>query len=1555
MTKQFKKGLIAVLVVLMAVLVGFTANSVIGASQATEKPASVVAFENSVKLLPDLTTEQQNKKYLLTGIMGNKQTDADGNVSYDNMKYAIDVWNAYNGAKLQIPDLSKFEHIDLIDAEYLNRFTAYDAILGTKAEGEEYSTYAQLLRFSVDMKQIAEKMDPYITYDASHEKVETLGADITTWGNEKDVSGSIYYYIYNSSAFYREYYRALDRMNQYKETFANIGKLVEAIEYYDVDATTLKGSDAADMYNPEDPNHIIVLDSETSIKAVEEKLATLADVDYKYITGTDEQFNLEKYNAASNALKVLKDKIAAVEGLIDVAYGKISTEKDNEIYYTVRDSIKAAEEAYNALKLEAKYEGGVETAKNYNDLAGKVTNVAKLTEMTAYLNTLDTERIPAVEKLIAYDELNKKGIPELTEASYNIDYRTAIENAERALKVLDNDIKEHDAQVYAIKTAIAEAEAKMAELQAKVNEIKAKHAEEGYDAATDADKEKDEAVLNEYKGYADVVAAKTEELKFDDAYMPEGKDYIVAGYDKLQDSRKQYDAWTDYIKGLLEKVKEVITLQQGTGDGVSALLGEVLNAPFYTTVPWQGKDPVQHQNAFLYAAAKEGDEPIYIADDNYGDRYDFLIKDSPYPPRDDETTPVTAYEVLSYFYMIKGEIQNTVSKIEGEIAKLANAVEALEGKCVYGERDTLLNIWDEYCKLEHYVPGSGSAEDAIDLRHWVSNYRTLEAMHTEFVEEDKLVKLWAATIADIKLPVNVAGFDAIATAEEAYKAIIHYVPATEPALLAEGTEETVTADFGAFLAEAGMANHGEIVLDYSKEYDTYSRAIAARNTLKKTIDDLAKDMRAINTDDSASNLPLNQVVAWTNAVDAITARYEAIADMVKDAEGKEVANIAGDIDYTGAQQYLIKNHGAAHANYKKALRLIERYKVEAAIEELPAPEAVTLAKEVVDAIDNAWLLHDNYLKKYHTSEAENTDEWRATPPHNDFRNDQKLHDCIAKINAINQELNAWMIEVIKLYNKDFPADSNITEIKAELAKAAEFSGYPLDLDAWKAVSDKYAALVGEDVDKIDYVKAASDVLGKMSKVDESGNVIDESTGLYGKSDKVIETLNNDIKTLSDRVNVEGYQFTADDVNAVTDIQKRYNELHKTQQAKVVGYNDILLDARDTLVAVEALKSMVKSLYAEVVTKNNITSYVQFYIDVVKTTYAQFPTDIRQSFDVEGPNFIAPNGYTKNLEEIQAAYDKALKEGTVVRLSELKAAFEQAQKELIDALNGLSTLAEGDTSSALKDAFVKFEKRITDAYTGLINEKVSALKTELEALIKAGDDKLAADLAAAKTELENALKTETANRVAALDEVNNTIATLKTELETKITEQINALEAKLQGVIDAEKAAREDGDTAAANALKTAREALEASIKEAKDAIAKESTDRAAEIAALKTELQGVIDAEKKAREDGDTAAANALKTAREALEKSIADANAAIAKEAKDRADALADVLAKANDAQEAVNKLRADMEKADAELKQQIDDLKSTTTTLTILVIVLVVMVLAALACIILLFIKRK
>ncbi len=1538
MTKQLKKGLIAVLVVLMAVLVGFTANSVIGASQATDKSPIIVEFEGYISKLPDLTDEQKTKEYLFTTIVGANEA---------NLTEAQEIWSAYNSAKGMTTEfgLSGADYND-VDENLRTRFETYDAIIDGAPEGET-SAYGHLMRFRDTMKSIAEGWKPYLTYDSAYQLVIELGKDIKMWADNKATPGNIHYYIKYSSTVdyeYYEYERARRLMEKYENTFKEIGKLVGSIRYYDETAHTMKGNGTDEIYDSANKDHKIVLASGESIQKVTDELAGLAEVDRKYIKnpngGSDEEgTTLATYEAALERFNALDTAVEQVRAAIETAW---TAREEGVTYYTVRHLIALAENGvvaedgtvtthgYNTLVAESRYEGETpaENPVNYNDLVSKLENKDKLVAasvtvegkeykgMQEYLKDLDGNRIPAVEKLIAFDELSKEGIPELNEASYTIGYREAIEKAERAFDpkngMLDVDIINHDAQVY---------------------EILTKRAAEGYDPAKDENKTADDKYLAD-----------------DDAYMPEGQDYIVAGYDKLRDSRKQYDAWTAYIKGLLEKVEQIIHHQQfDKGEGVAVLLAE-LEAPYTNTgAPWQGKETKFHKNAFLYAATTEGETPIYAAGE-----YDFMIHESPYPPRADEKTDVTAYEVLSYFYKIKSEIYTKVNAIEKEIRDLVAA--AAQDGCVYGKRDQLLATWDKYSALEGYVPEFDPNGEALDLRNWITNHAQLETMYNEFLEEDKLVKAWAEAVKTLKdEPVSVADFEAIAKVEEAFKAIVHYVAPTEEDKPAPQADEpapapVATADFGAFLGNEEIKDHGETKLNYSAEWKKYDAAIKARDLLKKTIDDLAgtraeenpedivvDSMWEIDTDDTEDLLPLNQVVAWTNAVNAIKDRYEAIADTVKDAEGKDVANIdkENNIDYTGAQQYLQDNHKVAYANYEKALRLIDRYEVEAAIENIKKevnkadPAVVTLAHKPL--ILNAWDLHHKYLTKYHTSEAENTDEWRNTPPHNDFRNDQDLHNYFAQLNAINQELNAWIAKVINLYYKDlhgeeFTAVNDLTATEAALNEGLNFKGYPLDLDAWKAVSDEYATLVGEDADKIDYVKEAKAVLGEMSKVDESGNVTEKATGLYGKSDEVIADLNARIKTLSEKINgkpatetepaVEPQELNADDIKEVSAIQDRYNELHETQQDLVKGYDSILLDARDTLVAVQALKSMVEALYEEVVLKNNVTSYVQFYIDVVKTTYAQFPTDIRQSFDdKESPNFIKPNGYTKNLEKIQEVYDKALKEETVVRLSELKAAFDKAQAELIAALEGLSTLAEGDTSSALKDAFVKFETRITEAYTELINEKVSALRTELDTLIKAGDDKLVADLAAAKTELEGkiaelqaALEKETADRAAALDAVNKKVADLEKAFDAKLTEKLNALKAELQGLIDAEKAAREAGDA-----------------KATKDA-------------------------------------ADALKAAREALEAAIADANEAIAKESADRAKAVADVLAKANAAQSAadeakaaVEALRDEMQEADEKLQKQIDEIKSTTTTLTILVIVLAVMVLAALACIIILFIKRK
>ncbi len=1703
MTKQLKKGLVAVLIVLMAVLVGFTSNAVIGASRAADdlpedaKPI-VETFNKNVEILKNfnLSEDQMNAEYLLTGILGDKteNVDDEGEPIFKNQDTATAVWKAYNAAKTQIPELTKFAYKDFIPEDLQKVFNAYDDVF-TKA-----GAYKNLIRFTNEMHNIKVGKAPYNTYDASHELVEKMTEDIKTWKEEgrayeesmateeKVHADTLHYYIYHSSFVgfhYYEYKGALDAMNKFEKRFEDIDELIDGIKYYNEEDLTLRPDDEVDTpFSKDEKNHTIVLDSEESINAVTEKLEKKDDKDTDFVDADDRKYieGYEDYLQAVKDLQAWKDLIKEVNDKIDAAY---AAKTDKKVYYTVRDLYYAAKAAYDKLKESSKYEQGDSSQQNYNDLQKGIDkdHVDKYNEMTKYL-TEDTNglyaRIKTLEEKIAE-------LPALEDASYTIEYRTQIEEAEKLFKALDDDIVEHDEWAYPLVIERNKLSVENGELIDAMKKINAKRSAEGYNKEADKDRAADDKVLAENPVKLSVNSARMFELQSqliqDDRYMHRlendeldfSRDFIVTGYDKLRAARAQYDEWTKVIKDRIKDVEELIRLQsEEDGKGVGAVLSRL--RPVYEDTTgefWSGKDWMAHKLAFLYASdkepAQEGYKQIYVKDEvngdiydtPYGEKYNFLVKSPYYSPDGGEVKDCTNYDVIAYFLAKWDEVQKLVGDIDARITNLNDKVKK-EG-CVYGFRAELIDLYADFKAFEHFE-GTDN-----DYTNWITGNDILRGLYKEYIEEEKLVRVWAALMEEknIELPVGVADWADIEELEAAFKAIVHYTGDT--AAIAEnpidfgkyleqtsetynvpnGNEtRTVTqkyADMQAdregkytdiFTDKEGNVLLEGLVLDYSEEYDIYHRAIVAKETLKKAIDDLAKRMSKYDEDtnptgiDTSGEVELNKVDEWTKNVREVEATFKGMAD------GK----VDGDIDYTGSHAKFFTGEEAtyaeAYANYLLALQQIEKYEVEAAIEKIQAEynytndnkTAGTLKEDTLtladgQAISDAWTLHNNFLSKYADEikklDPDNNEEDKKTRDdfllnkqdvHQskdgyDIRNDWKLHLCWERLNEINEELNKWMRDVIDLYD-EIDDNATITEIYDKLKEMyTDFDGDILDED--KIAKEAYPlAIAPTDKKGNKYVPNAQDVLqawiddisddpDKVEYVKKAKAVLD---ALMEASNEVIETLNDDIVAVSEQIKAEG--LTAENIEEVQRIKDLFDELHPTQQDKV-QLTDEYLDALDTLNAIAAFKNMVGELYREVVKEGNVTSFVQFYIDIVTNLYNQFPAGIRQAFDVaENENciIIAKEdsatgeqivGYTDIMAAIQAAYDEVGDEGAF-HLNAVQKMIEDFKAELIAALQEAMAMDVDDAIPSIADALKSFEANITANYQAAIKEaiegengvnkqiedlqsEIATLKEQIKTLQAAAGDKTAlegitgrldaleqnvqalqaalGELNTFKTDYESFLKDIKDGKYATDEELTTALNTFETQ---KLAPALNRLTAA-EGDITTLKSQVSNIEGRLAVVEEQAKKAYEELF--GTDGKSDTIADLEAQIAALESKLGTAGEGEDDSIEARIADLKTQLATLKSQLDAFQAKVDAAVS--LGDRVAALESAKTALENAdkqlQTNIDNLKKDLEDKINGLQEQIDSLKSTSTTLTVLVIILAVMVLAALACIVLLFIKRN
>ncbi len=1645
MTKQFKKGLVAVLIVLMAVLVGFTSNAVIGQSRAADPSQDQIeAFEKQVRVLQaqNLTDAQiADAKYLLTGILGEKTTEKEpkikpfgttytGGSEYEQVKFkdvkkATTVWSAYNAAKTQIPELTKFARIDDIDKDLLALYRKYDETLSN------VNAYRELIRFTSTMKAIADGFDPYTTYKASHGLVEQMTTDIEGWIKEglayeasldtsaKTNESTLHYYLYYSSGVeehYHEYFRALKRMNDMEAQFADIDKAIDAIKYYDEDAKTMKGdSEADDDYSadkesegvqpaPEGKKQTIVESSRASVKVVtdklfktvEQKTTNLVDpADYEFIKGKKD------YDKAVERLEYWTSLKKEVEDLIEDAFSK---KVDGKVYFTIRDLIQKANNKCNELLNASRYEGGVETAQNYNNLKDTLDPTIKghLDTMNAYLETL-YDKIDAVVALI-------KLIPELDAASYTEEYRKTIEDAEKAFAALDKDIsngisdkfndaeykneysgfdaKGRDVAIYPLVkenrellAEQAELNAANAELQKAIDAINAKRKAPDYKEAEDKTKDADDTTLrvNAEKiqtNNATLTANSArlmeiaQELLKDDHYMFGYDEFIVEGFDKLMAAREQLDSWTKIIKDRMARVEKLIELyengqsadQEEGLEGFAAILNEL--RPMYEDKSgkyWFGADPMAHKNAFLYAAKDEYSEQIFVHDEKtedifgkYMDRYNFLITDSKYPPNHAEG-PVTNYDVLSYFYYLWDRIQEAVGDVDERIKNLHDA--ATKAGCVYGYRGELVDLYTEFKKFKDYKL-DGTTGEGQDYTDWISGKNMLLDMYDEYQEEEKLVQAWAALAENLKVPVSVADFEQIEAAKEAFKAIKHYVKPAEPAANAE-------VNYGTFLAQTGdgkwvyktmeddekyEAEFPNLKLDYSAEYAKYSAAVTAKDALAKQIKDLSDEMAAIVTDaKKGDKAPWNK--DWDiNPADGKVDLDKTIewTNLVKEIIEKYKA--IADKVLGGADGKTEVNNIEGNISYVGAQDYLQKTYAEAYANYLKALQLIRIY-EVEAAIEKLPDPEDITHADYHHVQ----DAWEL---HNLYLRDFYDYNDAECIDPNTSKTDG------KKEHEDFRNDKKLHDCMDKIGVISE------DLVDW----ERKVVQLYEDIDDEAVASEVNKALDRAKKDFVDKNGVKYPNGFPGYP-LDLEKWAEVGAAYEDLIDVDEPEKSAR-VEYLEKAKGVYDYLNQKSDEVINKLNDDIakwaadIEANgytaDNTAAVEDIYELYNKLHKTQQDRVNLQDIAdakdmldamaafkglvtELYREVVQekniTSFVQYYIDTARVMYNTFPTDIRLSFSDSNSANCIKC-DKYV--GYAAVLEAIQAAYDE---------NGGDKGA--DHLNKIKEAFEKAQQE-------LIDELKNAFSVEAEIANGEPDPETKSALQEALEAFKNNITTayqnyvdekfgELDDRIKNLEDASKTPGTDNSKEIEDLTAQLNALKATLEhnGMTDqtnfAESLKKLDQldtlDATIDSKINAAITALQGTIKDQLDA--------------LETELRGLIDAkaDKTGSSELDDAIAD-LEAQIAAAKKEVSDAVDGKITDITDRLEALSGVssnLSKLTSDLDQVKKDINDLKAADEDLQKQISSLKSTSTTLTVLVIILAVMVLAALACIVLLFIRRK
>lgn len=1520
MTKTLKKGLIAVLMFLMAVVLGLGAYTSLSVARAAEAdhPAYVERFEG----------------YLDTFIEWAKEYDEENYMDYLTEEYLLaegndTLWSAYGLPKRLYSNNMTNADREAVGAEYKTVWSALEDVFST--------TYTYASRANSTMESVSEAK----WYSGNIERLEALEKEIGTLMNyELDAEGEAYLLDDGSVHFTEGQMRYLafatdnfDFMSRAKRNMDAIWEGIQAainsiksIDSYDTTTKRMMNSHYTGARTQR-----IVLDSEKSLDEAKAALDEIHPNDIKYVE------NLDLYERAKDMLQAQYDLAAEVQDMIDAVYAKF---EEGTTYYSLKAEIEAARKAYADLANDknAAWKLGLKGGTNHNDLQSLVDELKleMLEEMEAKIAEIE-EQIQAVIDAIAaigyydgetmkYDgytgeqrivldseesfeaveaelaklhdlddgldeyvtnlDLYEKAkaevqdqydlaqsvqdlideVKELVEAEGYYTNKDKVQEARDAYDALANDINaawegglDGDKEInYNDLQKLVENFDVLEEMEAKIAEIEEQiqgviDAIEQIPNKGDEDYEYSEEFEEAVKNAEELFEALPDDVKENDMGNYPNGDYIVDDengndYGKLVDSRKQYNKWNEVVDDLLKLVEELIetdTLEEGD-EGFEDKGRDLVDK--YNEIQEKYQDGL---------STEEGGELTPKQLDKFeNSEFDFRGKE-------DEKVK----EILKRIRNTILDKQAAVGVVDGDIHDLY-AKTILIDECVYEYIDDLKEIKAEYDALE------------AEVKSYSTYVSELEKMWAEYLAENLLVNAWLETLDAMEVPACVLTWEAIDVAEAAWLALVHKNVTVTGDILS--LDETATLEELLEVVEFedeeltdGLGKLQAIVAKmYATEYADYAAAIKSRNELKAKIDEVVAAMADLDT----TPQPIEAIPAWVKTVEAVMGLVEELEAMDEHALG-----------------WIIENEQEAYENYERALDMYDAYKVVQLIEDIyegnPDDAEDKIGLEHAGKIDEAREAYNEYIEKH--PEGDN----------GDIENLDKLEAAEAALAKLTEELNAWMIRVIRLYNPEFSAESTREEILEELKKAAEFLGYPLNIsedsskypeDGLAAVREAYDELVTPGSLEAEYVEAAWKVVAPDATLEQL-------------SDAAIAELAEDIKAINDKFYItdeegnyvlNGQMPDKDDLKAIEWINERREELFHPSQLEEL---EELLKAYDDLLASldvpESFFNMVEELYNEAVVNGNVTNYTPYYLEILKTIFEGFNPAVQAMFTVtigEGEEAI-----TLTFDEVVNAIEQAIADardeegnlpslnGAFDKIEELRKALEAANnandKKLADDLAKAVADLEEKIAAAQKEVEGKLAKAIEDLKGAdkTLTEKIEAAQAEL--------DQAKADL---NTAIENA-KSELNDAIEnAKSELNDAIEQAKEDLQNNIDD----LESKVEELVDAEQVAREAGDKKLADDLAAAIKDLNKAIEQAK------------------TELNETLEKAKSALEAEDARLDKMIESVSTALEDAKTDLNKAIA-------DAKAELNKEIEDLESKLNKK---IEEAQSELQGNIEELQS-------------------------------
>lgn len=479
MSKQLKKGLMAILTVVLAIVCCFT---IVSATAKAEEKTNEELFSSNIAVFEGITIDES--------ILDAQYHDAYFNAYYAQKEMDSNgTWAEYKAANATEADL--FEEVCAI---YKDTQDAYDLIQGQMHELDEMSQVGELFYNSNSIVVKA-----YDAYDGLDGAVDGVIAN-----NNKQVyiqSQTDDLAIYNMvKAIMDEYARKINNatariIGGWYQPKSSAGYDANGLQFYSVAQKEMIGYRKIAAFDAN--NYKVVIDSLKNIEGAEQELFYIynakysASESYKYEDGADLTPEIDTlYEAYTQVLVPAREAYDAIKteaGEMDcfftalVNYTKYETNADGSfkvdaegalvareypIVYTIKDTaikfevvdadgvlidlaeidgIEGALTTYEAY-LAANKAPNADDSKNFNDVSKLIKKYDELGKLLDQIDDMADKVVNAINKIdaiVAYSPV----------PFYSGHYEDLIVGAENAIKALDQDIKANDVAEYAKKVA----------------------------------------------------------------------------------------------------------------------------------------------------------------------------------------------------------------------------------------------------------------------------------------------------------------------------------------------------------------------------------------------------------------------------------------------------------------------------------------------------------------------------------------------------------------------------------------------------------------------------------------------------------------------------------------------------------------------------------------------------------------------------------------------------------------------------------------------------------------------------------------------------------------------------------------------------------------------------------------------------------------------------------------------------------------------------------------------------------------------------------------------